>query len=57
MTHNNIHHGSTRILVIKCLNDEDIMIFYCETSHRTVIDILRHNQEIFEKENNNKEIE
>eukprot|EP01084_Bolivina_argentea_P089599 161640_1 len=41
------------LLVMKCLNDEDIMIFYRETSvHRTVIDILRDSQQLFENENN-----
>ena len=42
-----------RILVIKCIKDDDIMIFCSEqSSHRTVIDILRHDQEIWDKENN-----
>eukprot|EP01083_Nonionella_stella_P003381 9630_1 len=43
-----------RILVIKCKSEDDIQIFYCsESSHRTVIDILRRNEEIYEKEHGN----
>lgn len=40
-----------RILVIKCLSEDDIIIFHCDTSsHRTVIDILRHSQEVWDRE-------